>query len=162
MLLALAAGALLVQCKRRDYSKERWGVIVLYEKAGTCTHLAGPPRISAYGGDQITWRIYNGCGKDVTIEITDPRLSPSDDDGFTYANTWEKIKAVKQKRQDKERHKPRDPFGPGNKSRRVVAGSIEDLALTVKDDAQSGLYTYLVALDGVTDEADIDIWPPRP
>lgn len=175
-LLAVAAGALLAQCQpgpaptpsptasptpRPEYPKERWGLIVLYEKAGTCTHLAGPPRITVSRGGKITWRIFNECRKEAMIEVADLRLSPSDREGFTYADTWEKIKDVKQKRQDKERHKPLDPFAAGDKSRRVAGGGIEDLALTVKDDAEGGLYSYLVLLDGKADEGDIDIWPPR-
>lgn len=178
-LLTMVAGALLAQCQpapvptptpsptatptpHPEYPKERWGVIVLYEKAGACKHLAGPPRISVARGGTITWRIFNECRKEATVEITDLRLSPSDDEGFTYADTWEKIKDVKQKRQDKEKHKPRDPFAPGDRSKRVAGGSIADLALTVREDAEGDLYTYLVLLDGVADEGDIEIWPPRP
>jgi hypothetical protein len=174
-LVAVAAGALLAQCQPApsptptptpcptaspEERRERWGAIVLYQKAGTCTHLAGPPRIGAYPGESIIWRIYNNCPKEAKVEITDLRLSPSDREGFTYADTWEKINEVKRKRQDKENpHPPLDPFATPEKSKTVAGGGIGDLSLTVRGEAKTGLYTYIVAVNGKPDEGDIDIWP---
>jgi len=173
-LLAVAAATLLAQCQPAptptpsptpvptgspEPPRERWGVIVLYQKGDACTHLAGPPRIGAYPGEPIIWRIYNECRKEATVEITDLRLSPSDREGFTYANTWEAIAKVKR---DRKGHTPVEIFGPEDKKIRVGGGAIADLRLTVKEGAKDGLYTYIVAVDGKPDEGDIDIWPPRP
>jgi len=172
-LVAVAAGALLAQCQPApsptptptpcptcspEYPKERWGVVVLYEEKGACTEIAGPPRIGAYPGEQITWRIYNNCSKEAAVEIVDLRKSPTDRDGFTYAKTWDQIREVKQKRKE---HKELDPFEAGDKGRKVPAKGIDDIVLKVKPKGQveTGLYTYVVSLNGKPDEGDIDIWP---
>jgi hypothetical protein len=191
-LLAVAAGALLARCQpaptatptlpptttapsppSADYGKERWGMLVLYEKDdGQCTSLAGPPSIGAYPGERITWRIYNNCKKQAEVEITDLRLSPSDREGFTYAKTWDEIDAVKKNRKDDKIHVPLDPFEPGSKSK-TVAGRladntdkahrpvIDEISLKVKEKSKvkNGLYTYVVKVNGIPDEGDIPIWP---
>jgi hypothetical protein len=173
VLLAVSAGALLTQCQPApsptptptpcptcspEYPKERWGVVVLYEEKGACTEIAGPPRIGAFPGEQISWRVYNNCSKEAAVEIVDLRKSPSDREGFTYAKTWEQIREVKQKRKE---HKPLDPFEAGDKGKKVPARGIEDIVLKVKDKGQvePGLYTYVVSLNGKPDEGDIEIWP---
>ena len=172
-LVAVAAAALLAQCQPApsptpaptpcpsaspEPARERWGVVVLYEDKGACAEIAGPPRIGSYPGEQITWRIYNNCSKEASVEIVDLRKSPSDREGFTYAKSWEQIREVKQKRKG---HKELDPFESGDRRKQVPARGIEDLVLKVKDRGQvePGLYTYLVSLNGKPDEGDIDIWP---
>ena len=140
-------------------ARERWGLIVLYQKGDACTHLAGPPRIGAYRGEPVIWRVYNECRKEATVEITDLRLSPGDREGFTYADSWEAIAKVKRERQGYEKL---DPFATEGKKLKVKGGAIADLRLMVAARAKVGLYSYVVAVDGKPDEGDIDIWPPRP
>ncbi|PYQ22464.1 MAG: hypothetical protein DMF81_12095 [Acidobacteria bacterium] len=185
MLLAVAAGALLAQCQPAPTStpppttttspppcpergKERWGMLVLYEKDdGACTSFAGPPSIGVYPGERITWRVYNNCKKEALVEMTDLRRSPSDRQGFTYAKTWDEINELKRKRQDDKTYVPLDPFEPGDKSKKVAGRDtdkarrpvIDEMSLKVKDNAQAGLYTYVVKVNGVADEGDIPIWP---
>jgi hypothetical protein len=148
-----------------DYNKERWGVIALYDVKSECSELAGPPRIGAYPGDQVTWRVYNNCSKQATVEIGDLRRSPSDKDGFTYAKTWDQINDLKKRRKDPKIHIPIDPkslYESGDWRKTVPAGGIEDLTLKVNIHANPGLYTYVVILNGKKpDEGDQDIWPPR-
>jgi hypothetical protein len=172
-LLVAAAGALVAQCQPAPtptpsasaspspypaYSNQRWGVIVLYEAKGVCTELAGPPRIGAYPGDNVTWRIYNNCGRDASVKIDDLRLSPPGFSGFAGAKTWKEYDDVKRARKD---HRELDPYEAGDRSKQVPAGGIADLTLKIKGDAEHGLYTYVVFLNGKADEGDQDIWPPR-
>jgi hypothetical protein len=185
--LVAAAGALLVACPTppaptpsptatptpiAEYPKERWGMIVLYEKDGACTPLAGPPSIGAYAGEQITWRVYNNCEKDAKVEITDLRLAPSDRDGFTYAKTWDQIREVKRKRKDDKVHVPLDPFETVDKTKNVPGRgkgkpgatpfpAIDEFSLKVKEkgSVRPGLYTCVLKVNGIEDEVDIPIWP---
>jgi hypothetical protein len=151
---------------------ERWGMIVLYEKDGVCTPLAGPPSVGAYPGETITWRVYNNCEKEAKVEITDLRLAPSERDGFTYAKTWEQIRDLKKKRKDDKVHMSLDPFETADKSKKVAgrgkgeAGAtglpaIDEFSLKVKDKAsvRHGLYTCVMKVNGIEDEVDIPIWP---
>jgi hypothetical protein len=172
-LVAVAAGALLAQCQPApsptptptpcptcppEYPKQRWGVVVLYEEKGACTEIAGPPRIGAYAGEQITWRVYNNCSKEATVEIVDLRKAPSDRDGFTYATTWDEIRRVKESR---KAHPALDPFEAGERVKRVPPKGIDDIVMRIKPRGQveTGLYTYVVSLNGKPDEGDILIWP---
>jgi hypothetical protein len=182
-LLAAAAGTMLTQCQAVPsptptpsatptpspsprYAEERWGVVVLYAERTGCRQFAGPPRIGAYRGDKITWRIYNNCRKEATVEIGDIRQSPPDDAGFAGAKSWKDIEDWKERR---KKHDPADPFEAGDKKKKVAAGAIEDLTLKVKANlecepdakhpGECALYTYVAFLDGKPDEGDIVIWP---
>ncbi len=171
-LAVVAAGALLAQCQLApsptpsptpcptcpEYSRRQWGTVVLYEEKGVCTLIAGPPQIGAHAGDEITWRVYNNCSREATVEIVDLRKSPTERDGFTYAKTWDQIREVKEKRKE---HKALNPFEDAGKALRVPAKGIDDIVLRVKptDQVETGLYTYVVSLNGKPDEGDILIWP---
>ncbi len=156
-LAVVAAGALLAQCQLApsptpsptpcptcpEYSRRQWGTVVLYEEKGVCTLIAG---------------VYNNCSREATVEIVDLRKSPTERDGFTYAKTWDQIREVKEKRKE---HKALNPFEDAGKALRVPAKGIDDIVLRVKptDQVETGLYTYVVSLNGKPDEGDILIWP---
>lgn len=133
----------------------RWAVVVVYaEKNGACDKVAGPPRVGARQGDVVTWRIYNRCGKDVTVLLTD----------FIR---YEKDPGVLSAEQDNYRKEapPKtgteriDPFD-GDHKKTVKGGGADDLALRVKSDAKYGVYAYITKLSGHPDaDQQIEIWP---
>jgi hypothetical protein len=146
-----------------DYGAQRWGLVVLYLRDGVCRHLAGPPRIGAYRGEKITWRVYNHCGKTANVSITDLRLAPSG---------WSRISGAADKAQlrdayrERATHPSRNPFeGEPTRSASVAPGergalAWSDLTVGVGSRADVGVYTYLTLVDGrPDDDQEIEIWP---
>jgi hypothetical protein len=133
----------------------RWAVVVVYaEKNGACDKVAGPPRVGARPGDVVTWRIYNRCGKEVTVLLTD----------FIR---YEKDPGVVSAENDNYRKEPPpkagteriDPFA-GDHKKTVKAEGVDDLPLRVKSDAKYGVYAYTTKLSGHPDaDQQIEIWP---
>jgi hypothetical protein len=150
---AAPAAADTAPCCQAPYG--RWAAVVVYaEKNGACDKVAGPPRAGARRGDVVTWRIYNRCGKDVTVLLTD----------FIR---YEKDPGVVSAEQDNYRKEPPpkagteriDPFD-GDHKKTVKAGGVDDLPLKVKADAKYGVYAYTTRLSGHADaDQQIEIWP---
>lgn len=133
----------------------RWAIVVVYsEKNGGCDKLAGPPRVGARPREVVTWRIYNRCGKDVTIQLTDfahyakdPGVPTAADEGY------------RKEPPSKDGTEPIDPFD-GDHKKTVKAGGVDDLPLRVKADAKYGVYAYTTKLSGHPDaDQQIEIWP---
>jgi len=148
------ASASAPSCCEAPYG--RWALVVVYgEKSGGCDKVAGPPRVGARRGEVVTWRIYNKCGKDVTVLLTDflryekdPGIVPPEQD------TYRKEPPPKGATQ------PIDPFADGEHKTTVKAGAVADLSLKVKADAKYGVYAYTTKLSGRADaDQQIEIWP---
>lgn len=137
----------------------RWGVIVAYQDSkGACNTMAiaGPPRIGACRGEDVTWRAYNRCRTDQTARLTDfvrltedPGVPGPEEEGY--------------REKQPSPATPGDPNGPfvdGTVSVTVKPGAAADLKLKVRDNAEAGVYTYVTRL-GRNPDADqqIEIWP---
>ena len=126
----------------------RWASIVLYREAGgACKQIAGPPRVGAHPGELVTWRITNKCTQPAPVKIggfkhfaTDPGVPPA---GQDY---------------NEQGHDPSPLQGTDHVT--VAPNQTVDLPLTVKPQAPTGVYTYVVALGGSPDpDQQLEIWP---
>jgi hypothetical protein len=134
----------------------RWAVVVVFaEKSGACDKVAGPPRVGARRGEVVTWRIYNRCGKDVTVLLTDflryekdPGIPTPEQEGY------------RKEPPSKDGTQAIDPFVEGDRRKAVKAGAVADLALKTRADAKYGVYAYTTKLSGRPDaDQQIEIWP---
>ena len=132
----------------------RWAVVVVYAaKGGACDKVAGPPRVGARPGEVVTWRVYNRCGKDVTVQLTDfaryakdPGVTSAADEAYPKVPPKDGTESI-------------DPFD-GDHKKTVKAGGVDDLPLRVKANAKYGVYAYTTKLSGRPDaDQQIEIWP---
>jgi hypothetical protein len=140
-------------CCKAPYG--RWAIVVVYsEKSGKCDKVAGPPRVGARRAEVVTWRIYNRCEKDVTVQLTnfvhyatDPGVPSPKDEGYG------------KEQPSKDGTETLDPFY-GDHEKTVKARGVDDLPLKVKADATYGVYAYTTRLSGRPDaDQQIEIWP---
>jgi len=134
---------------------KRWGMIVLYEDAGQCTRLAGPPLIGAYAGDEIVWRVYNRCRRKAKVTITDVRSG-----GYAQEPPEAFSDAQLAQAEAPRKEMKASPILEGTPELATEAGLGGNLALRVRKNAPPGVYTYLVVIDGKADaDQMIEIWP---
>lgn len=55
-------------CSPARASYERWGSIVLYQKAGACKERT-TDTIHVFAGDKVVWEVTNGCDQPKLVEI---------------------------------------------------------------------------------------------
>jgi predicted small secreted protein len=173
--LALVASTLVAGCRTAKGAasgigyplRDQWGTVVLFGWRGDCYVIAGPPRLHAVRGEKITWRVYNAClpragqKETATVTITTLKrvgeaLSPTAPPG--YFPDKPRTTADGEYPGAKVAAAP-DPLDPREKSLAVAQGRFGDLVVKVRPDAQLGLYTYVVVVDGRPDQdQEIDIW----
>jgi len=140
----------------------RWAIVVVYaEKGGACDKVAGPPRVGARRGEDVTWRVYNRCGKEQSVKIggfkrleKDLGVPPAEDDNYRMK---QERSSKPQKAADDD---PNDPFERDGRSVSLKPGSAVDLKFKVKQSAAYGVYSYITYLSDKPDaDQQIEIWP---
>jgi hypothetical protein len=129
----------------------RWAMVVLYEERGACRHVAGPTRIVACQGEDVTWRIFNQCRGTHTLMI----------DGFVYSKDDPGIPKSGEEYPSSPppNAEPNGPFEPGRHSTSLKPDTATDLTLRVQKEAVRGFYRYYTILDSKPD-ADQQIEVP--
>ena len=122
----------------------RWAMVVLYQKGSDCRHVAGPVRLTACRGENVTWRIYNHCRDAHTVKI----------DGFVFS---EKELLIPPAGEEYESPPPPDadpngPFEGGKRFTKLKPDQVTDLTLRVSAKARPGFYKYFTILDARPDE----------
>lgn len=106
------------------------GTITLQMQGGSC-QAAVTSRIKSKRGRVVQWSITNNCGAEQALQLTDFRLGGQS----------------------------RDPLGCGaaDRGKRVGAGGHAVLTCPVKNDADLGVYSYMVAVSGAGMDPEIEI-----